>query len=133
MYYVDVLKKRIEELEDEIDSIKNPIYCEQCGSCGEAPCCSPDMCKTVQLKQLIQSVLKDMNVNQPFNSIKFIETLIERYSDGFYCIENVKSYSELEELCQEFYEALVAITKANYASEMIVIAKKVLGETNESF
>jgi hypothetical protein len=40
--------EEIRNLEMELDSLKNPAYCEKCGSCGEEGCCSPGKCKTVQ-------------------------------------------------------------------------------------
>jgi hypothetical protein len=40
--------EEIRNLEIELDILKNPVYCEKCGSCGEEFCCSPGKCKTVQ-------------------------------------------------------------------------------------
>ena len=45
---IDNLQNEIDNLKIELDILKNPVYCEVCGSCGEEGCCSPGKCKTVQ-------------------------------------------------------------------------------------
>jgi len=32
-------------LREELDMVKNPSYCSECGACGEDGCCSGAMCK----------------------------------------------------------------------------------------
>lgn len=46
-FYIQNLKLReeIKELNIELSLTKNPIYCENCGSCGENGCCHPSTCK----------------------------------------------------------------------------------------
>lgn len=40
-----ILKNEIQALKEEIENIKNPIYCVECGSCGEvAGCCDVHRC-----------------------------------------------------------------------------------------
>jgi hypothetical protein len=45
---IDNFQNEIDNLKMELDILKNPVYCEKCGSCGEEGCCSPGKCKTVQ-------------------------------------------------------------------------------------
>jgi hypothetical protein len=45
---VEGLRKRVEELEGQIEDLKDPVYCPQCGACGHAGCCPPSMCKYVK-------------------------------------------------------------------------------------
>ena len=35
----------IQGLKDQIEMLKDPLYCPDCGACGEDPCCSGAMCK----------------------------------------------------------------------------------------
>ena len=37
-------KVTIEQLQAEVEELKNPIYCKKCGACGESGCCPPDRC-----------------------------------------------------------------------------------------
>jgi len=46
------LKEEIIELNKELSLTKNPIYCEECRSCGEVPgCCKPNRCKYLDQSQ----------------------------------------------------------------------------------
>lgn len=45
------LASRNKELEQEVVDLAcelDPIYCPECGSCGETGCCPPTKCKTVR-------------------------------------------------------------------------------------
>lgn len=45
------LKEQIKELNLELSLTRNPIYCEDCGACGETGCCSPNRCLYVDTYQ----------------------------------------------------------------------------------
>lgn len=85
---------------DVEEELKNPIYCERCGSCGEAGCCDPDNCETVRLfraSERLKAELREKEVvliNLPqFDAL--LAKLQESYRCGLYCETNVDSYSQM--------------------------------------
>jgi hypothetical protein len=88
-------EKRIAELEQELDSYKNPVYCPICSSCGESGCCPPDMCRSVQLMQVIDEMTKTWSPTEYPHTRKTLEDLQELFKCGFYCDWNIKSYKDI--------------------------------------
>jgi hypothetical protein len=74
------------------------IYCNVCGSCCHENCCSPDRCQSVKLYKVIKDVLKDMEEDDcsEFDQFYFIDQLQDRFRDGDYCKDNLKSYGQME-------------------------------------
>lgn len=94
----------------DVEEQESP-YCPECGSCGESGCCSPDMCSSVRLHQIIQSLLEESMTNKYFTTIDFINQLQERFKCGSYCEWNLKSYKEMAEECNDYYLALKELKK----------------------
>jgi hypothetical protein len=105
--FINEFMNGFELSDDDYDS----PYCSVCGSCGESGCCSPDMCKSVQLELAIKSVLIDMVPDEEFNVLYFIEELQNRMKCGSYCDWNVKSYKDMEKECDKYYLALKDLEK----------------------
>ena len=90
---IEQLQKKLEELEIQLDTIKDSPYCHICGSCGEAGCCNPKHClyPDLKAKEFEQELLLEKSKSQ-----RLLEAL-ETAQKHCLCTRNTPGFDYHEE------------------------------------